>query len=413
MKKFLMRALNKYLFYTCLIVLIALALNFCSWNEGFAETILDSGVFSAKFLSQQIAWKACELYETPYRWGMKAECTDVTVPLYWDNPEGDTITIHVKRLRSNLRWLLEAKRQLWLLQGGPGAAGTSTFADMMQMIVEADPETEVYTLDHRGTGFSSRMGCPWQEAGDSEEGSIISDNEWDACINYLENEWLPLDAFTVTQAAMDVGFLVELMKEEEQNRFIYGISYGTYWGHRYAQLFPDQADGIILDSIAPSDRTFIDEYDMLANKVVKQIFEMCKEDEFCRSKMGDAPWEKANEVFDKFKNGHCEAVSENGLPPENLQIFAFALGTSWMGRVVIPAIYYRLDRCNESDVNVFKHIGDKFFSPQENATATSPRQFSNALSNHITLSELVSGNPMSLEDLKELDETLLASSHIS
>ena len=372
----------------------------------------EKNVFGAEFefpeelLSQEVEWEKCEFIETKKR-PRKAECANITVPLDWENQAGDTIKIYVKRLKS----LLKAKRQMWWLEGGPGAAGTATLPEQfMKPLANLDWRTDLYVLDHRGTGNSNRLGCPEQETDDSEKGVMLSETEWDACIEYLEDTY-NLDAFTVTQAAKDLGFLIELLKEKDKEIFVYGYSYGTYWGHRYAQIFPDQANGLILDSVAPSVGSEVDRIDILGNDVVSDFFDICKKDEFCSNQFEGDPWEKADDTFKKFQGGHCPEVVENGLTPENLQSVSLSALDFWGLRIVLPALYYRLERCNEKDVSVFKHLSDNVLPAF--SRSSSARQFSDALRYHIELSELISDNPMSVEEMKEIDKTLLATSHFA
>ena len=78
-----------------------------------------------------------------------------------------------------------------------------------------------------------------------------------------------------------------MFKEKDKEIFVYGRSYGTYWGHRYAQIFPNQASGVILDSVLPSVGHDWDQYDINVNEALKDFFDKCKKDEFCQSKMGE------------------------------------------------------------------------------------------------------------------------------
>jgi len=97
--------------------LIVLVLDCTCENNAFSAEI----EFPEELLSQTVEWETCELNEEQKGW-RKAECADITVPLFWDNPEGETMTIRVKRLKS----LFKATKQLWLLESGPGNAGTYT-----------------------------------------------------------------------------------------------------------------------------------------------------------------------------------------------------------------------------------------------------------------------------------------------
>ncbi len=394
MKKFIFNALVIF-FSISLFVLVS--------DGTYENNVFGAEIeFPEEFLSQTVQWEKCELFENQKRL-RKAECADITVPLYWENPKGENITIHVKRLKS----LLKATKQVWLLDGGPGYAGTSDLPRFMKSIARLDWRIDLYTLDHRGTGYSTRLSCPEQETDESEKGSWITPSEGDACIEHLEANY-NLDAFTVTQAAKDVGFLVELLKEGNKKKFVYGVSYGTYLGHRYAQIFPDQADGVILDSVVPSDVQG-DQGDINGNDVVKDFFDICKEDDFCKSKMGEDPWGKATDTFEKFKDdGHCPQVVEDGITPEILQSIATDINSPAY-RIVVPAVYYRLDRCSEEDVNALKHMWDIYYN---HFTPPPAGSYSDALFFHIGLSELIGNNPMSADKAKELDETLLATDHV-
>jgi len=76
----------------CLIVLISEcnADSSCEYNVLSAEN--GTSFFPEELLLQKVEWEKCELFDTKKRW-KKAECADITVPLYWDSPEGGKITI--------------------------------------------------------------------------------------------------------------------------------------------------------------------------------------------------------------------------------------------------------------------------------------------------------------------------------
>jgi len=381
-------------------------------KTGVSIAEIETSQFPEQFLTQKVEWEKCELYNNQKKL-RKAECADITVPLHWDSPGDGTMTVHVKRLKS----LLKATKQIWYLEGGPGWPGTYYLFDFMKLFPKLDSRIDFYSLDHRGTGYSERLTCPDQEDEESEEGKTISENEWDACMDYLEDTY-NLDAFTVTDSAKDLGLLIELERGENQSIFVYGVSYGTYWAQRYAQIFPDQADGVILDSVVTPIGYGFDQYDIDATEAVKDFLNVCKEDAFCRSKMGDDPWGQANATFEKFKNGHCKELSENELAPEFLQELAFGALDYWYLRIALPAFYYRIDRCNEKDVKAIRYALDNFLPLLTGQSALAedssvPRPYSPALQYHIGLSEIMSENLISVEDMEEIDKTLLASQHFS
>ena len=73
---------------------------------------------------------------------------------------------------------------------------------------------------------------------------------------------------------MDLGYAIFLFSSDEDvtsyiepynintnNTIVYGLSYGTYWLNRYLQLFPEQPDAVIFDSLCPSDECRIATFD--------------------------------------------------------------------------------------------------------------------------------------------------------
>src|SRR5262245_15493686 len=94
-------------------------------------------------------WEPCSLYSDGH--GPSAECARPIVPAYWNDPGAGTIELFVKRYGGG-------GTQVWLLNGGPGGSG-SDFEPLAEALVREAPDLQIYMLDHRGTGRSSRLGC--------------------------------------------------------------------------------------------------------------------------------------------------------------------------------------------------------------------------------------------------------------
>lgn len=367
-----------------------------------------SSPFPVELLEQEVVWGPCVLDDAKEQG--EAECADVDVSLYWDRPEEGTIPIHLKRHGGSGA----PARQLWMLDGGPGGAGTTSFGRYLELLALQDPALEIITLDHRGTGLSNRLGCPQQESGSSEWGIFLSDAEWSVCMSDLEARGVPLDAYTVTHAAWDVAFLVELLSRDGVPRVVWGSSYGTYLAHRYAQIFPGQATAVVLDSICPSEGCHLNEQDVLANDVVHDILDRCGQDTFCSSKLGQDPWSYANDVLDQIRGGHCKAFTSLGLRVEEIQQMPFILAQRWGLRPLIPAIYYRMSRCEPGDVEFLTELVMSYMV--SDITENAPlfyRRFSHIINRHITFSELMAEDLPSQEEADAIDASLLATSHNS
>jgi len=361
-----------------------------------------------EFLEQDVDWAPCVLHD--YDDSGEAECADIAVPFHWDSLEGETFTVHVKRLVRE-----GSERQLFLLQGGPGSPGTSTLSFAMERFFDADPGMDVYAIDHRGTGKSHEMTCPEQESPTSPGEEQIQGEEWEACAAYLEAEWGPLDAFTVSAAAHDAALMIALAREPAKTPLVYGVSYGTYWAQRYAVLFPDQADAVILDSLIPPEGYQVDTKDQEENEVTHAIFDLCAEDDLCASKLGDEPWELANDIFQGYSAGVvCEELLTKGIYPSTLQNFINSLGLSlWHGRALIPAIFYRLERCSSQDTVAIYNAIVAFYNAGESYWR---QEMSDTLGRHLMLSELVyepQGGGMDLEEILEAEAGLLSTRYMN
>jgi len=216
----------------------------------------------------------------------------------------------------------------------------------MQQLQELMPSVDVYTLDHRGTGHSSRLGCPDAESDASPSGSSINSAEMPGCVDALVEEWEDgLAGVSTSGSAIDVAAFVEATREDGKGVFVQGGSYGTYWAQRYVQIFPRQADGVIMAGIFPATGTFL-WYDELTNQVAHEFMNLCGEDPFCSTKLGADPWSRLGELLDDMELGHC---TESGISRDLVRVL-FAYLMYWdTTNIVVPAATYRLERCDEPD----------------------------------------------------------------
>ena len=334
---------------------------------------------------EEVNWTACFLYPDSSSQKL-AECAMVEVPLRHDEPDGPRIEIWVQRLVGTA---FQRRGQIWFLEGGPGGSGAD-FAPLFDQYSALLPEWDLYTLDHRGVGFSARLGCPQQEAFGSEAGYSITSGEWPDCIQHLQDTWgADLAEFTTSAAAADLGMIIERVREPDKDVHVFGHSYGTYWAIRYLQLYPDQATGVILDSIAPPGISFYD-YDVFFNDIGEDFIEYCQNDALCSSKLGADPWATIGLVFSEVEAGGCPGVTALVGAGAERYYMRLALGTLLKNhamRQFAPAAVYRLDRCDPEDVAALERLFTALFSPPGGPNAYQQRM-STCLFNNVGLSEL-------------------------
>ena len=173
-----------------------------------------------------------------------SQCVTFQVPLDYLVPEGDTLELFVRKFPS----VQKSEGSVWLIAGGPGESGASLYP-LIDQFKELFPNMDIYVPDHRGTGLSGKI-CPDQEAVASTGGISLVGEEWGACFGYMFQNQEYVQAFSITNAANDLKYMINETSGEEK-RYVYGVSYGTQLVLRMLQLGSVKLDGVILDSLVP------------------------------------------------------------------------------------------------------------------------------------------------------------------
>lgn len=335
-----------------------------------------------------LAWEPCPVFEeyppledTATQAG---ECAKVEAPLFRDVPDGPTLELFVKRVRSTVE---PATRQVWLLNGGPGAASEELDPILLRW-AEAVPGLEVYTTDFRGVGASTPLPC---------SDAQIAPGQLQHCVASVEREIGDLDAFTTTQAAHDVFDLVERTRGDAPV-MLYGLSFGTFWAHRVLQLAPDLFAGAVLDSIASPEADF-STYSPDADRVAQDFFARCALDATCAAKLGADPWTQVEAFFALPPSSACPGAGLD--QPTWKSLLARAI-RKVQTRPLVPALVYRLLRCAPEDQAAVGHLLDFMGQiPPEPDSA-----FHVPLYAHIVLSELWDTSPLTAAEYAAIDQSL-------
>jgi pimeloyl-ACP methyl ester carboxylesterase len=255
-------------------------------------------------------------------------------------------------------------------------------------IAQERNDVDVFTLDHRGVGFSTRLGCP-QEPGvfAPGDGGALDDaavpdpaTALAPCLAALQAKWgSELAFFTASNAARDLAYAIDRTKKPGQEVYVYGVSYGTYWAHRYLQIFPEHPTGVILDSIVPPEGEALSQFDLHGDLAGAKLGELCKKDAVCNQKLGPDPWARVKDIVATIGTGHCP---ELGLTNANRSVL-FGYLQQWGLNVYPFAALWRYERCTPEDVTVLRALAERtaVFSP-------APGLFSPLLGYNVRFSEL-------------------------
>lgn len=206
--------------------------------QGFVGPPAGEGI--QRYTDQQIAWQACQ----------GGECARVVVPLDWDEPDGQAITLAVFRKRATGTH----RGSLFVNPGGPGASG---LAMARGFDGTPFPGRDIVGWDPRGSGESTPVRCGTTQQTDALNAldqSPDAEAEWQALVagqqeyarQCRQASGRLLDHISTLDTVRDLDYLRHLVSDPKLTYL--GISYGTWIGALYAELYPARTGALVLDS---------------------------------------------------------------------------------------------------------------------------------------------------------------------
>ncbi|MFI6170971.1 alpha/beta fold hydrolase [Nocardia sp. NPDC051052] len=209
-----------------------------------------------RFYGQQLSWHPCDIANLDKAGG---ECADVLVPLDYGRLDGRTMTVAISRVKATD----PARRQGILLAnpGGPGGEGLDSIDLLGDVLTpEVTATHDLIGMDPRGVGSSGRSPrCGWpvgemiRSAGLDPLGfahdTVQSVGMAAGC---LVHDPEMMRQFTTRNTARDMDIVRGVLGEQRIDYF--GLSYGTYLGAVFTQMFPERSGRIVLDSAIDPDR---------------------------------------------------------------------------------------------------------------------------------------------------------------
>ena len=230
-----------------------------------AKAVVPEGLES--FYSQKVEWYDCGatggMERSAQRTGF--QCAKVKVPLDYSRPDGQTIEVAMKK---HLATGSVRRGSLFINPGGPGGSGVQ--------YVEGAAETafagvqgsfDIIGFDPRGVGSSTPVTCAAANGVDpmSDPGQASGDAPFEELAPQIETTFRQMEAncaadtkpaglldhVDTISVARDLDVLRALSGDQRLNYL--GISYGTYLGAHYAELFPANTGHMVFDgAVDPS-----------------------------------------------------------------------------------------------------------------------------------------------------------------
>ena len=201
------------------------------------------------FYDQDVTWHNCGA----------ADCTTITVPLDYSQPDGATVKLAAARVKSTG----DSIGTLFVDPGGPGGSAVD-YARAAKQIVSEDVRKhyDVVGVDPRGVGLSDPVRCLTDDQTDeilAVDGTPDSPQEEQATIDASavvehgceKKGGLLYQHMGTADAARDLDIARAVVNDDTFNYL--GKSYGTMLGATYAELFPDRVGRMVLDGVLPAN----------------------------------------------------------------------------------------------------------------------------------------------------------------
>ncbi|MFC8101961.1 alpha/beta hydrolase [Streptomyces sp. NPDC057363] len=210
--------------------------------------------------SKPLTWTDCEGGGTV---DPRQQCATLQVPMDYADPAGPLIDIAVSRIPAENP---DARRgALFLIAGGPGGSSLNDPSKKGQKLPQEVRDThDLIGFAPRGLAPSTAVDCgleygdlatsklrPWPAPDGSVDGNMVTARRMaDAC---ARSGGELMRHLSTANEARDIDRLRAALGERKISAW--GVSYGTYVGAVYAQLFPHRTDRVVLDSVDDPDPT--------------------------------------------------------------------------------------------------------------------------------------------------------------
>lgn len=287
-----------------------------------------------RYYTQPVAWEPCSD-------SASHQCATIEVPVDYAKPTGDTFELALRKVPA-----LEPSERIGSLlinPGGPGGSGVQ-YAQFASLVFSKDLRSayDIVGFDPRGIGDSDAVSCltdadmdalfaadPTPDTADERSRLVAA---WEGatgrCASRGGERALHMSS---TEVARDLDVMRALVGDAKLNYF--GVSYGTFLGALYADLFPQRVGRFVLDSAVSPNQTDLQklQYDAQGfESSIAAFIDWCVKQDSCA--LGTDPSKAEVQITDLLDRIDRTPLrtSKSGLP---------TVGEGWIGFAIFMCLY--------------------------------------------------------------------------
>ena len=279
------------------IVLVVAALGYLAWTRfkpiehaAPPKASAAAAKASAPVLPRKLgtlAFQPCTLAPKSSPYSVDAQCARMPVPENWEHPGGRTIELAIAWIPARHE---AAADPVFMLAGGPGQSALESYPAVAPAFAETLKSRSVILVDQRGTGGSNPLACK-DDTGETDDSGASAQQRLEKirdftrrCMQTLAST-ADLRMYTTTDAIRDLDAVRAAIGADKAD-FV-GISYGTRVAQQYARRYPLHTRAVVLDSVAPNELIFGNEFARNLDDSLAMQFKLCQQSPACAQKMGD------------------------------------------------------------------------------------------------------------------------------
>jgi len=249
-----------------------------------------------------LAFKSCELTQKRSGATTAAFCAPFSVAEDRDATGGRRIDLKLALIKS------DAERAdsdiVVFLAGGPGQSAVETYPQIAAALAPLRKHHDILLLDQRGTGESNPLTCKdtldaaQKPSADKSAEEKAADTDTDdagfdiqkfhaamtKCLAEVQKRADPR-YYTTTVATRDLEDVRQALGAPQFD--LVGVSYGTRMAQQYLMRYPDGVRSAVLDSVAPNELIFGQEFAQNLENALKSQFLLCQHNAACAKAFGD------------------------------------------------------------------------------------------------------------------------------